>query len=505
MLISYRYDRYKSCVKIYYIDSNENKQEYTIDLTDDDLFVWERCPKNKMESVAWDNHPIRRKKTNELSNHRIREIILELTPSSILDEIYSLNIDKTYYCDIETEVLAGGWSSAENPQAKIQTIAISDNKGNCWALGLKKLSLEQIQNIEKDTNTYLNKFHFDFKINYKMFSNEESMLQYFCEKILPKVNILTGWFFINFDWTYIQKRCEILGIDIKKYIGVTRSVKDDIAAQQGRKVYNQLPYSFVVTDYLELCTKYPPKGVNMKESSKLDAVANKVLGVKKISFKGSFMELYEKDFQKYVYYNIVDTLLVMLIDHFSNSLYTHLQIQKISGCSFYETFNETPKMEWPLTKMFLEDGKHVVAHRIIEKKDLPKLTGGYVYDSDLGVYRMVAANDFSSLYPRIVGCFGISPETYMGQSVNFEADDEKFLDSVNNYNKLVGIKTINEDVVKQNISTEWGAVFRKDEKGKMVQIIEDSYNKRKKAQYEGLEIESELNDIELEIKKRGLM
>jgi hypothetical protein len=53
-----------------------------------------------------------------------------------------------------------------------------------------------------------------------------------------------------------------------------------------------------------------------KENNTLDFVANKTLNIKKVNHPWGFKEFYEEHFKEYVFYNVIDTILVEHIDRF---------------------------------------------------------------------------------------------------------------------------------------------------------------------------------------------
>ena len=74
------------------------------------------------------------------------------------------------------------------------------------------------------------------------------------------------------------------------------------------------PLHMGILDYMQLYDKYDRSG-HVKESNALAFVSGAVLdGISKINYSGSLQDLYENDFKKYVFYNVIDSVLVYYID-----------------------------------------------------------------------------------------------------------------------------------------------------------------------------------------------
>jgi hypothetical protein len=68
----------------------------------------------------------------------------------------------------------------------------------------------------------------------------------------------------------------------------------------------ELPAHRLVFDYMQLY-EICDTSIKVKESSSLDYVAGKLVGVNKIKYTGSLSKLYEEDFEKFMYYNTLLT------------------------------------------------------------------------------------------------------------------------------------------------------------------------------------------------------
>ena len=153
------------------------------------------------------------------------------------------------------------------------------------------------------------------------------MLYTFFSKLMHKMPFLTGWNFIYFDWKYMVNRCKKLGID------------PSICSPSGRLMgKNNLPQHRLIVDYLDIYKKWD-RVVKIKENNKLDYVGEQATGIKKVSYPGSLKDLYDNDFEKFIFYNAVDTNLVYCIDKKLQTLLTFFKIGYISRVEVNKAFS----------------------------------------------------------------------------------------------------------------------------------------------------------------------
>ena len=74
----------------------------------------------------------------------------------------------------------------------------------------------------------------------------------------------------------------------------------------------EVPAHRMIFDYMQLY-EICDTSIKVKESSSLDFVSSKLVGVDKIKYNGSLQKLYEDDFETFMYYNAVDSVLVQKI------------------------------------------------------------------------------------------------------------------------------------------------------------------------------------------------
>ena len=238
------------------------------------------------------------------------------------------------------------------------------------------------------------------KIKYVMFQSEEAMLKYFLEKIVAVVPVLAGWNSILFDWQYIQNRCKFyypniwFGICSMNKTLTTKNYTD----QRQEKVRLSMPCHTLVLDMMDVIENFDYVVMPIKESMSLDFVAGEMIHSHKIEYEGSLDDLYRNDYDRYVFYNGIDSLLVQLLDKkfktmqniYAQALYCNEMIGKcfskiaLTEALLYDYFKTQDCVVVP------EDTSNRVRDRLV---------GAYVRIPTPGKHNFVACLDFSGLYP----------------------------------------------------------------------------------------------------------
>ena len=316
------------------------------------------------------------------------------------EDIFAYNMPKTYFVDIETEIV-DGFPKAEEAKTRILSFSIITPDRKAIVLGLEDISSDKIQKIEKDTNEYFKKFDQDWEFKYHKFNSEYDMVYTFLMKFLPKFPMMTGWNFINYDWQYIVNRCKRLQIDVSE-AGITKSVD---------KV-NGRPLHTGILDYMQLYDKYD-RSVKVKESNALDYVAGQVLNANKIKYTGSLQDLYRDDFAKYIYYNIVDSVLVYYIDQKLKSMEVILTLANITKMPLNKAASPVAVTESLMARKLAEQNYRIGSERKDDGIKNTQFVGAFVKEPISGYHEGVSAFDFASLYPSIMRQFNVSPDSFI--------------------------------------------------------------------------------------------
>jgi DNA polymerase elongation subunit (family B) len=453
------------------------------------------------EFRSWDGKSVKQIEVNQPDRYAIYEF-LDCLPESEKNEIFEFNLPKIYFIDIETEIVDGFPEAADvkdqngnvtKEGASTQVLSISivyDDK--IILLGLKEMSEEIQERIKNNTNKYFEKFGTEYKFKYIKYDDEFDMLYAFFYKMIPKMPILTGWNFLKYDWLYLVNRSR----KISKWIN-GREYKIDPAVSSLTKRMNKIwstefevPAHRMIFDYMQLY-EICDTSIKVKESSSLDFVANKLVGVEKIKYNGSLQKLYEDDFETFMYYNAVDSVLVQKIHESRNYISI---IYAISSLAQIRIIDVVSQINNALGSLAITEGvlrnrfrkmDNIVLFRD-EKGDAEStIAGGWVKDPVVGMNRWCVTYDFASLYPTTQLQFFIAPETFVG------IQDEKNKDKCTNGRHIDSerhVVCINGSVFEKRISPT-------------LTMLSDVYADRKKAKKVMMAKKEELKTIMDEIKK----
>ena len=443
-------------LRISYFDENGDIAIDTFDVPSEQMYEWEYVkPGEKPEPgvFSWDDKPVKKKRARFLSKWRIEEYLNSL-PYERTKNIYSANTPKKFFLDIEVEV-GDEWPKPDT--AKFPVTAITFCTGNkLISMGTCQLTAAQIGNIKKRVEDHLKE---EIEFNYIFFKSEYDMLMSFFHKAVQKMPLLTGWNFIGYDWTYLMNRCKRLNIDPSP-CSPSHKLMGDIGFPQHR----------LVVDYLDVYKKWD-RVIDIKENNTLDFVAKAALGVPKVKYNGTLQELYENDFESYIFYNAVDTKLVEMIDRKLNTLQTFLTLGNITRVEANRAYSPIWMAEAAMAREFQRRGR-VFPKTEKQTKKREKYEGAFVVEPKTGLYEWVVSFDFASLYPSIMRQWNISPESY-----------------------IKNVKDISEVNLNTEIVCSSGAVFRKDTDSAFRTILSDYYSKRKVAKKTYIEIEEEIEQL----------
>lgn len=388
IIISYYNDKGEVAFKQYPIDKFQN---------------WYVCDdKDRAASTQyknWDGRSVKLGYGRQFNKFSILYFLDSLSEKD-KKELTAYNMPKTYFVDIETEIV-DGFPKAEEAKSRILSFSIITPDRKAIVLGLEDMDSESIKKIQDDTNEYFKDFDQDWEFKYHKFKSEYDMVYTFLMKFLPKFPMMTGWNFINYDWQYIVNRCKRLQIDIS-----------DVSMTKAIDKTDSRPLHIGILDYMQLYDKYD-RSVKVKESNSLDYVSSQVLKVNKIKFTGSLQDLYRDNFTKYIYYNVVDSVLVYYIDQKLKSMEVLLTLANITNMPLYKASSPVAVTEAIMARKLAEQGMRIGSE---EKKDSNKdgqYAGAFVKEPILGFYEGVSAFDFASLYPSIMRQFNISPDAYI--------------------------------------------------------------------------------------------
>jgi DNA polymerase elongation subunit (family B) len=216
-------------------------------------------------------------------------------------------------------------------------------------------------------------------------------------------------------------------------------------------------------DYLDLYKKFTYKA---QESYRLDYIAEVELGQKKLDHSefDTFKDFYTKDWQKFVEYNIVDVELVDRLEDKMKLIELAITMAYDAKVNYADVFFQV-RMWDNIIYNYLKKRNIVIPPKEKSAKDA-KYAGAYVKEPKPGVYDWVVNFDLNSLYPHLIMMYNISPETLMDER-HPTASVDRIL------NQQVSFELHKDYAVCAN-----GAMFRKDSRGILPELMEKMYNER---------------------------
>ena len=302
-------------------------------------------------------------------------------------------------------------------------------------------------------------------VEYRVFWKEEEMLRDFLKWWAENTpDIITGWNVKLFDVPFICRRIErVLSTKYMKSLSPWNKVFEKETEIKGRLNIHYDIIGVSILDYLDLYQKFT---YTNQESYRLDHICNVELGEKKLdhSEHDTFKEFYEKDWQKFIDYNIHDVRLVDKLEDKMKLIELAYTMAYDAKVNYEDVFSQVRMWD---NYIYNELNKRSIA--IPPKKEAiktEKYAGAYVKEPKPGKYDWVVSFDLNSLYPHLIMQYNISPETLR---------DER--------HPTVSVKDILEknltfEMHKDNAVCANGAMYRKDKRGFLPELMEKMYNER---------------------------
>lgn len=431
----------------------------------------EHDPDRMHKLKTWDKKPVKYIDTMNPGRYSIYEY-LDALPQEEQELIFGYKAPEMYFMDIETEIL-DKFPDPVSAETRVLSVAIVF-KEEILCMGLRELSELQISDMQTKINDYFKKFNKNYQLKYIMYKNEYDMLLDLFKNYIPKMALLTGWNFVDYDWVYLVNRCRKIKITPELASPTGRLIK----AFEGNE---ELPMHKVIVDYMEIYKKWDTS-IKVKESASLDFVSEKLLGLNKINYSGSLKALYKDDFYTFIYYNIVDTALVQLIHEKKNYISVLLGLANLSNIRLIDGFSTIAVTEGFLRRPMKEELGIVLVKDYNRAAPTEKIKGGWVKSPTTGMHQWISVLDFSSLYPTTMQEFSLAPESYKG--IRLE-DDDDFCVYDNQkipINFEEDIVTVHDTVFKKGMSvttTKLKNIFDERKKYKKVMLTKKDELKKK--------------------------
>jgi DNA polymerase elongation subunit (family B) len=329
-------------------------------------------------------------------------------------------------------------------------------------------------------------------VTYVHCPNEYDLLNTFLtwwQEVEPEV--ITGWNVEYFDMVYLANRIpKVLGSKQENRLSPWNQTDKLYVEMYGQKREKFQIVGMVIVDYLDLYKKFT---YTNQESYRLDYIAQIELGAKKLDHSEfeTFKEFYTNDWKKFVDYNIVDVDLVDQLEEKMKLIDLVMLMAYDAHCNYTDTFAQVRLWDIIIYN-YLRRKNIVLDIKQNSENRNDQYAGAYVKEPKPGAYDNVVSYDLNSLYPSLIRFLNVSPETLLKEKLNLDVD--KLV------NKEEDIFTPEDVCIAAN-----GATYSKEECGFMPKLIKTIYEERVQYKKNMLAKKQILVDVEIEMKKRGLI
>ena len=303
-------------------------------------------------------------------------------------------------------------------------------------------------------------------VDYRLCNDEHHLLNSFIQWWIENTpDVVTGWNCEFFDIPYITGRLNrVLGSKLMKRLSPWGLVTQSDIVVRGRKNFIVDIGGVSVLDYMRLY-KWSP-GTPNQESFRLDYIAQQELGQQKLDHSefDTFKDFYTNGWQKFVEYNIIDVELVDRMEDKLKLIELALTMAYDAKVNYQDIFFQVRLWDCIIYNE-LKKRNIAIPQKVGSKKD-EKYAGAYVKEPIPGKYDWVVSFDLNSLYPHLIMQYNISPETLIEQR-HPSATVDRIL-----------AEEINFELYKDNAVCANGAMYRRDKRGFLPELMQKYYDER---------------------------
>jgi DNA polymerase elongation subunit (family B) len=361
------------------------------------------------------------------------------------------DIDNILVVTIDIEVACeNGFPSPEKAEEPLLSITVKNHQNKkfvVWGVGKFENTRDDVTYVECESELHL---------------IQEFLV--FWEKHQP--DIITGWNTEFFDIPYLCNRIsKLCGEDEIKRLSPWRNVMSREVFQMGRKHQVYEIQGIAHLDYFDLYRKFT---YTNQESYRLDHIAFVELGENKDGNPfDTFSEWYQKDFQSFIEYNIMDVEIVDRLEDKMKLIELCLTMAYEAKVNYMDVLGSVKY--WDILIYNYLRGKNIVIPQKKHSAKSEKFEGAYVKDPQVGMHKWVMSFDLNSLYPHLIMQYNISPETLVGQEKVKGMSVDKLLD-----------KKVDTSILKDVTLTPNGALFKTTKRGFLPEIMQSMYDDRVK-------------------------
>lgn len=303
-------------------------------------------------------------------------------------------------------------------------------------------------------------------------------------------DIITGWNIKGFDIPYIVNRIKnILGDDFAKKLSPWGMLRSYTAKGKYKEFETYEIIGIEILEYMQMYQKIPHSNAT-QESYALEHISNVELGEGKLEYKeeyGSLSNLYRKNHQLFMEYNVKDTDNVNRIDKKLQFIALYCTTAYDSRSNFSDVAMQSVMVDNIIFR-YAKDKKQVMpAKKHIEDKE--DFAGAFVKPTLAGKYKYVLTCDLTSLYPHLQMQFNISPDTIIKHLFEKKLNIEDVVDRGPDVD-------LQKKAIKNNCSLAGnGQFFTNEFVGLLPEIQNHMFQDRKKYKKKMLEAEEKLSKL----------
>ncbi len=254
--------------------------------------------------------------------------------------------------------------------------------------------------------------------------NEERMLERFCEIVAEEdPDVLVGYNSANFDLPYMSARASALGMRLYlgRFGGQMKEVRKGLinGVRIGGRVHFDLYPAVKFFGFI---------GIIKTQKFTLDAVAEDVLGSKKVKIKKEdIWRMWDDgDIGKLCEYSLVDAELASSLA--SRFLPLEMELSQVARMPLFDTTLSTSgQLVENLLMSHATERKEIIPSKpggdAINERVRAPIQGAFVKLPEPGIYENVAVLDFRGLYPSIIVSYNIDPGTLVDSGAGAAAGD----------------------------------------------------------------------------------
>ena len=438
------------------------------------------------------------------------------------------------YLDIETR--AKGEPDALNAPEQITLIQVLDSKTNqAIVLGLRPWEPEEDYKLECD-------------VKYVYCKDEIMLLETFV-KVFKAINpvIIYAWNGDGFDFPYLYNRMKNLGLnpnDLSNYGSVKLDVVEDPKTHRNSFKINSPGHHF-----LDLMSVYKRFVLTPRASYALDAIAEVEVNANKVDhsefptfdsfYTGEVYTISDKPYSerirerirqryikknsltegtqeynenesllikdinfRFVYYGIIDIVLLKKIDEKRNLSKIIVNISKTMGVNYKDVLGTVKPWSQYISNVALKESLVMPKTEVV---DATQYEGAFVRHPVKGRHKWVLNFDVNSMYPQFsIAGFGMSPENLVPMAkLPMELRDliQRYFSNKSDQEILDIPETVWDEItpilVKHNLClTANGTCYKKDSVGIIPRLVNQIYDGRKLDKKEMFKYERKVVEIE---------